>query len=159
MSSRSDESNHEPPAGAFRFTHPVDVRFRDLDLGGHVHHTQAFVYFEEARGAYWRDVTGRSDPGEIDFILAEASVRYHRRILYPQCLQVGVRIAVLAKKYFVMEYAVRSEEGERLVTGSTTLFMYDYSEGRTVAVPEEVRSRIEAREGGPLPSRRDGGVR
>ena len=43
----------------FRFRHAVEVRFKDIDLGGHAHHAQALVYFEEARTAYWREIVGR----------------------------------------------------------------------------------------------------
>jgi hypothetical protein len=43
----------------FRFHHPVVVRFRDIDAGGHAHHSQALVYFEEARSAYWSEVVGK----------------------------------------------------------------------------------------------------
>ena len=32
----------------FRFRHPVEVRFRDIDIGGHAHHGEALVYIEGA---------------------------------------------------------------------------------------------------------------
>ena len=31
----------------YRFQHPVDVRFKDIDVGGHAHHSHTLVYFEE----------------------------------------------------------------------------------------------------------------
>ncbi len=138
----------------FRFRHPVEVRFRDLDLGGHAHHSQALVYFEEARTAYWREVAGRPDPGDVDYILAEATVRYRRRVLYPATLEVAVQVSVLGKKHFEMEYEVRDPDGELLISGSTVLVMYDYESEKTAAVPEALRRRIEEHEGGPLPRRR-----
>jgi acyl-CoA thioester hydrolase len=132
---------------SFRFTHEVEVRFKDIDVGGHAHHSHALVYVEEARAAYWRAVAGRSSLDEVDYILAEASLRYRQRILYPDRLRVGVRVSVLGKKHFEMNYEVRSGEGDLLVTATTTQVMYDYGAGRTKAVPEEVRSRIEAWDG------------
>lgn len=132
----------------FRFRHPVAVRFKDIDVGGHAHHSHALVYFEEARAAYWSQVAGRQGIEEVDFILAEASIRYHRRVLYPATLQVGVRVAVLGKKHFVMEYRAHSDTGELLVSGSTTQVMFDYATGTTVRMADELRLRIEAYEGG-----------
>ena len=44
----------------YRFRHPVEVRFKDIDIGGHAHHSHALVYFEEARSAYWREGVGRT---------------------------------------------------------------------------------------------------
>lgn len=131
----------------FRFRHPVEVRFKDLDIGGHAHHSHALAYFEEARAAYWRDVVGRPTVDDIDYIMAEARVRWHRRVLYPQRLDVGVRVSRLGRRHFEMEYEVRSPEGERLVSGETTQFMYDYGAAATKRLPDEVRRAVEAHDG------------
>lgn len=131
----------------FRFHHPVEVRFQDIDVGGHAHHSKALVYFEEARAAYWRLVVGRGSLEEVDYILAEASVRYHARVLWPQTLEVGVRVSKLGKKHFEMDYEVRSSAGERLVSGRTVQIMYDYDVGSSTRIPVEVREAIEGKDG------------
>ena len=133
----------------FRFHHPVEVRFRDIDIGGHAHHSQHLVYFEEARAAYWREVVGRRGAGldDIDYVLAEASVRFRKRVFYPGTLEVGVRVSRLGKRHFEMEYEVRSAEGEVVSSGTTTQIMYDYAGGSSKPVPEEVRRAIEALDG------------
>ncbi len=131
----------------FRFHHPVDVRFKDVDIGGHAHHSHALVYFEEARAAYWREVVGRGTLDDVDYILGEARMRYHARILWPQRLDVAVRVSRLGKRHFEMEYEVRSGEGELLVSGATTQIMYDYEAARSKAIPDEMRGAIEALDG------------
>ena len=131
----------------YRFQHPVDVRFKDIDVGGHAHHSHALVYFEEARVAYWRDVVGRPGTGAVDYILADATVRWHRRVLCPARLNVSVRVSLLGRKHFVMDYRVDSQEGERLVSGATVHFMYDYVAAASKRLPADVRARIIAHEG------------
>jgi acyl-CoA thioester hydrolase len=137
----------KPDRSDFTFWHTVNVRFKDIDVGGHAHHSLALVYFEEARAAYWTEVVGRGDLDEVDFILAEARVRYHKRILYPLQLRVGVRVPVLGKKHFVMEYLALDQEDEELVSGETTMVMFDYQTASTKKIPEDVRSAMEAQEG------------
>lgn len=140
-----DASEPDPP---FRFHHEVDVRFKDVDVGGHAHHSHALVYFEEARAAYWRDVVGRGGIDEIDYILAEARIRYHGRVLWPQRLRVGARVVRLRGKLFEMAYEVRGGNGDDLlVSGSTRQIMYDYEAGRSVAIPDDVRRAIEDLDG------------
>ena len=39
------------------FTHPIEVRFRDLDALGHVNNAVYLTYLESARIAYWMHVT------------------------------------------------------------------------------------------------------
>jgi acyl-CoA thioester hydrolase len=136
-----------PDPSLFSLWHPVEVRFKDIDVGGHAHHSLVLVYFEEARARYWGEVVGRGGIDDVDFILAEARVRYHGRILYPQRLGVGVRVSSLSRKHFVMEYLVRGEGEEDLASGETTLVMYDYHEGRSKPMPPEVRDSIRAWEG------------
>jgi acyl-CoA thioester hydrolase len=132
-----------PDPSLFALWHPVEVRFKDIDVGGHAHHSLVLVYFEEARARYWGEVVGRVGVEDVDFILAEARVRYHGRILYPQRMTVGVRVSSLGKKHFLMEYLVRGARGEDLASGETTLVMFDYQEGRSKPIPLEVRARIE----------------
>jgi acyl-CoA thioester hydrolase len=135
------------PHDAFRFQHAVAVRFRDIDVGGHAHHSEALMYFEEARAAYWREVVGRAGIDDIDYIMAEATVRWHQRVLWPQTLTVAVRVAKLGKKHFAMEYEVRDEAGEKLQSGRTVQVMYDYEAGKTSRIPEAARQAIERHDG------------
>lgn len=141
----------------FHFRHRVPVRFRDIDIGGHAHHSEVLAYIEEARWRYWAEVAGREGVESVDYILAEARVRYRRRILYPDLLTVELRVASLGRKHFEMAYRVRSGAGELLATAWTTQVMYDYEAGASTRVPDELRERIEGFEGGPLPTRRSSG--
>jgi len=136
----------EKHTGTFNFVHPVEVRFSDVDVGGHAHHSKALVYAEEARAAYWATVAGRIGMDEIGYILAEAEVRYHRRILYPNTLQVRVRVPRIGRKSFTMEYAIDSSDGERLASVRTVQVMFDYEAAAVRRLPEELRERLERHE-------------
>ena len=130
----------------FRFRHPVTVRFRDVDVAGHAHHADALIYFEEARWAYWIHVVGQG-LDELDYVLAECRVRWHARVMWPQTVDVGVRVVRLGRKHFEMEYEVRSEEGEKLSSGSTTQVMYDFEAGKSKRLSEGLRTVLEAWDG------------
>ena len=136
-----------PDPADFPFWHPVDVRFKDIDVGGHAHHSLALVYFEEARAAFWQEVVGRGSLEEVDFILAEARVRYHERVLYPLRLKVGVRVSKVGRKHFILEYLAMGPEERVLVSGETTLVMFDYAGGRTKPIPNDVLSVLQDHHG------------
>jgi len=132
--------------GPFRFQHPVAVRFRDIDIGGHAHHADALIYFEEARWAYWMEVVGQG-LDDLDYVLAECRVRWHARVLWPQTVRVGVRVVRVGRKHFEMEYEVRSADGEKLQSGSTVQVMYDYAAGRSKPMTDGLREVLEAFDG------------
>ncbi|MCI0434966.1 MAG: acyl-CoA thioesterase [Gemmatimonadetes bacterium] len=137
------------PAPGFRFHHAVDVRFRDLDPMGHAHHTLPLVYLEEARAAYWREVVGRDGLQAIDYVMAEITVRFHQRIEYPMRLDVLLRTSRIGGKSFEQEFEVRSAESQALLSsGKSVSVMYDYPAGSSIAVPDDVRERIERYEHG-----------
>lgn len=131
----------------FRFRHPVAVRFHDIDVYGHAHHSRALIYFEEARWAYWDHVVGTDRPEDVSYVLAEMRVRYHRRVRYPMSLDVGVRVSEVGRKHFGMIYEVRSSEGELLVSGSSVQVMIDYATERATSLPPDIRSAIDEWDG------------
>ena len=95
--------------GRFRYFRSVEVRFRDIDEMGHAHHTLPLIYIEEARTSYWREVLGRS---ELDFIMGEAGVRFHQRIMYPSTVSVAVRTTRLGALREARERAVHLGDRE-----------------------------------------------
>ena len=130
----------------FTFRREVEVRFRDIDEMGHAHHTLPLIYIEEARTSYWREVLGRA---ELDFIMGEVGVRYHRRILYPSTISVGVRTTRLGGRSLAMEYELRDERGTLLAEGWSKQVMFDYEAGESKPVPQDLRDRVEAFESVP----------
>ncbi len=134
-------------APEFRFVYEVPVRFRDLDPMGHAHHSLPLIYIEEARAAYWRDVVGRQGLGEIDYILAQATLRFVRRIEFPGTLRIGLRVSRLGGSSFTMEYELRDTYGDVLTTAETVQVMYDYEAARSKPIPAEIRERIGSYEG------------
>lgn len=130
-----------------KFTCQVAVRFADLDSMGHAHHTLPIIYFEEARAAYWRDVAGRSNVVDIDYVIAEVRVQFKQRVLYPGTLTVRTGVTHVGNASFVMTYELLDEENVVLATGQTVQVMYDYERSRSMRVPAELRERIERFEG------------
>ena len=131
----------------FRFRHRVTVRFRDIDALGHAHHAESLTYFEEARWAYWDQVVAPADIERVEYVMAEATVRWHARVFWPAALVVGVRVTRIGRKHFEMAYEVRSEDGEKLVSGHSTQVMFDAGAGRSRAMPDDIRAALEAFDG------------
>lgn len=137
-----------PAREQFRFVRDVEVRFRDLDSKGHVHHSLPLIYFEEARAAYWREVAGRPEVDDVDYVMVEVTARYHGRIRFPCRLSVGVRTTRMGGKSLDMECGVWTDAGVLVASGTSVQVMYDYAAERSCEIPAELRQRIEAFEAG-----------
>jgi acyl-CoA thioester hydrolase len=139
-----------PTREAFRFVHAVDVRFRDLDPMGHVHHSLPLMYWEEARARYWREVAGRETVEAIDYVMGEFTLRFHHRIHFPATLDAGVRTVRMGRSSFEMEYGLWDGDGRLMSSGRSTQVLYDYAAGQPRPMDPDTRARIEAYEGASL---------
>jgi acyl-CoA thioester hydrolase len=133
----------------FRFTHPIEVRYADLDPQRHVNNAALFTYLEQARAKYlerlglWDGV----DFDEIGIIVAEASASYKAPIAFTDRVLVEAGVTRLGTKSLDIEYLVRTDDGRVVATGRTVLVAYDYGQAASIPVPEEWRRRIAEFEG------------
>jgi acyl-CoA thioester hydrolase len=137
----------------FRFSHPIEVRYADLDPQRHVNNAVVFSYLEQARARYLLHL-GLWDGGDFDeigIIVAEASASYKAPIAYTDRVVVDVGTTRLGTKSLDVGYLVRTDEGRPLAAGSTVLVAYDYRRGASIPIPDEWRRRIAEFEGLPSP--------
>ena len=134
----------------FRFFHPVEVRYADIDAQRHVNNVTYFAYMESARARYLQHLglwDGR-DFLKIGIIVAEASCSYKAAIGYGQSLRVGVRTARLGTKSLELHYSIQDgENGGEMATGRTIQVAYDYLAQQSIPIPAAWRAAITAFDG------------
>ena len=137
----------------YRFYHPIEVRYGDLDPQGHVNNARYLTYIEQARIAYVRELglwDGKSFQ-DIGIILAEVKVSYKAAILWGQIVKVGVRVSRLGNKSFDWAYVIEdSETGKIHATAATIQVAYDYRITQTISIPANWRKIIAEYEGIPI---------
>ena len=135
----------------FRFLHPIEVRYGDLDPQGHLNNAKYLTYFETARINYFSHL-GLFMPGqsfmEIGVIMAEASITFHAPVHYGEPIKVGVRTSKIGNKSMRVEQAiVHAKSGEVLASGYVILVAFDYHTNKTLPVLDVMRETISKYEG------------
>ena len=129
----------------FRFYHPIEVRYGDLDPQGHVNNARYLTYMEQARVKYVRAV-GMWDGGSflhLGMIMADARITFKSPILWGQPIRVGVRIVRLGRKSMDSIYSIEdTQSGQILAEGSSVLVAYDYKSASTIPIPDHWRQII-----------------
>ena len=137
----------------FRFYHPIEVRYGDLDPQQHVNNARYLTYIEQARISYVQTLglwDGNSF-ADIGIILAEAAVSYKSPILWGQTVRVGVRVSRLGNKSFDWAYIIEDSQTKMLhATASTIQVAYDYHHITTIPIPDDWREIITTFEGTTL---------
>jgi len=133
---------------AFRFQHRLQVRFRDCDLFGHVNNAVYFTYMEEARWAYWRELTGDAVEHRLPgLILARTEMDFVRPVRPSERLAVWLGTTAIGRTSISMDCEILDDRGAIVARGKAVMVTYDYSAGKPVPVPDWARARIEEYEG------------
>jgi len=137
--------------GDYKFFHPTEVRYGDLDPQGHVNNAKYLTYFEQARVYYMiqlRLFSRDQSFMEIGVIIADIHITYQSTTHYNDPLKVGVRTAKMGKKSLTMEQCVmHAETGRSMATATVVLVAFDYTDRKSIPVPDEWRKKISAFEG------------
>ena len=135
----------------FRFFHPIEVRYGDLDPQGHLNNAKYLTYFEIGRINYFTHL-GLFKPGQsfldIKNIIAEANVTFRAPVHYGTPVKVGVHTSKIGNKSMRVEQnIVHAESGEVLASGYVILVAFDYHANQTIPVPDVMRKAISEFEG------------
>lgn len=129
----------------FRFHHPIEIRYADLDPQGHVNNARFLTYLEQARVHYLIHLGLFSKEQsflEIGIIIAEATITFKAPVYFGTQTQVGVRVSRLGTKSMMMEYEITDDKGTLYATGSTAIVTFDYQTHATIPIPSAWREKI-----------------
>lgn len=148
----------EPSAPeGFRHRTTIAVRFRDVDLMGHVNNAVYFTYLEQARLDYFRDLQAASPGVERPpgMIVASARCDYRAPVLLDDRVDVWIRTSETGRSSFKLHYEVWSRaQGKLVAAGETMQVVYDYRKKTPVPLSDAQRAALEAFEGGTAIPRR-----
>ena len=135
----------------FKFFHPVEVRYGDLDPQGHVNNAKHLTFFEQARIAYMIELglfTKDQSFMEIGVILADIHITYHAPIYFGEHIKVGVHAMKFGNKSMTWaQNIVDAKTGKELAKGEVVMVTYDYRQAKTINIPHEWREKIKQFEG------------
>lgn len=135
----------------YKFFHPTEVRYGDLDPQGHVNNAKYLTYFEQARvyylihlGLFGKDQSFM----DIGLIVADVHIAYHAPTHYGDEIKTGVRTKKIGGKSIIVEEAVvDAATGKEMAKGEVVMVTYDYRAQKTISVPDEWRKKISEFEG------------
>ena len=126
-------------------TTPVDVRFGDTDMFGHVNNAAFATYIETARLAFFRDRLGATlerPGGEAGgIILARMAIDFRKQLLYGASAEVTTEVVRIGRTSMTLEQEVLSA-GEVVAQAETVIVAFDYERQEPVEIPRQVRAKL-----------------
>jgi len=119
------------------------VRFRDVDIMGHVNNAVYFTYMEQVRAEYWVQLFGNNNLRELGFIVARAECDFKVAAKYGDEIEVSIRTTAIRNSSFDWEYEIRNPKTDVLFAkGKTVQVYYDYKKDQSLPVPSDVRAKL-----------------
>ena len=137
-----------PPRPGEHRHYPLQVRFSDVDVYGHVNNVKYFEYFQEARICYLRQLLEQA-PGldYVPLVVAQIEVDYKVPILFrPEPYDAWTWVSQVGSSSFVLESEIRN--GETLLSRCRVVAVtFDPQAQRSVRPPDAYRELLLAEAG------------
>lgn len=105
----------------FFFSAPVQVRFSETDMFGHVNNTVPIAYFEFARIEFMKEMglmqRWLEAGNELFPVVADMQVDFVQQVYFDEKLDVYVKIARIGTSSMDVHYWTVNEKGETCFTG------------------------------------------
>lgn len=119
----------------------IPIRFRDLDMLGHVNQSVYHEYLEELRGTYFTELLGDQ---RFPFVIARVELDYLHEVRHDHGFVRGEsRVIELGRSKVVSEETLTLPDGTVAVRGRTTMVAWDPHERRSRALSEHEREALQ----------------
>jgi acyl-CoA thioester hydrolase len=127
----------------FKSILPIQVRFSDVDIMGHVSNTVYQTYYDSGKVDYFDRVMPDMDFVNIGVVGASVKIDYLKPIFMKTRILVETRVATLGHKSLTMEhYLVDECTNEILSTCTAVLVCYAIKEQKSIPLPDKWRKSI-----------------
>lgn len=118
---------------------PVQVRFSDCDMAGHIHNAVYLQFFETGRMHFFVSQLGPNwDWREKGLILKKNEVLYHSPGQLEDQLTVTVNCIHIGETSFTLSYQVENQHNVLRAEGSSVMVCMDYVAGKVIPIPSEM---------------------
>jgi acyl-CoA thioester hydrolase len=115
-------------AGGFEHTVRVQLRWRDMDMLGHLNQSVYHELLEEGRIALIADLMGRVGGERIEggYVLAHVDLDYHAEVRKDhEAVDIVVRVARVGTSSIELDHDVRLPDGRLAASGKSVLVAWD----------------------------------
>jgi acyl-CoA thioester hydrolase len=128
----------------YRHSTPVQIRFNDIDILGHVNNAVYQHYYDYARVQYFKKVLGDVvDWKKYSLILASIKIDYFSPISLNDEIEVESRVEILGNKSINMKQKlINSKTREILSTNRAVLVAFNLELLHSMEIPTEWKEKL-----------------
>lgn len=136
---------HElPSASIFTNSLPIQIRFSDVDVVGHVNNIVFFAYYDTGKAAFMAELLGRKITwDEVDTVVANVDCAFISPIFYGENIEVLTTCVAIHDKSFKLLQMIRNSETEEVKSVCETVMVsFDPNTQKSAPLSEEWREKL-----------------
>lgn len=136
---------HEIPSlSIFKNRLPIQVRFSDVDVVGHVNNIIYFAYYDTGKAAFITQILGRSVTwDEVDTVVANVDCAFIAPIFYGENIEVLTTCTGIHDKSFKLLQMLRNaDSGEVKSVCETIMVSFDPNTQKSAPLSPEWREKL-----------------
>ncbi len=153
-------SERKPPPSRIDYRHftPIQTRWEDNDLYGHVNNVVYYSYFDTAVNRFLIEQGGlRIHSDTVVGVVVDSQCSYFSSIAYPDALEAGLGISKLGTSSVVYEVGIfRQNESVAVAAGHFVHVFVGRDDQQPVPIPTSIRTALTTLVDTNTPSRREG---
>lgn len=123
---------------------PIELRWSDQDLLGHVNNAKLMTLAEEARIRSLERLRRQLRlEGPLDMVLRTTQTDFLRPVMYEDAIKGLVWISRIGNTSYVMQHEL-IQNGEVCVSVEAVVVMFDSQQQAPMPLPDEVRAALES---------------
>jgi acyl-CoA thioester hydrolase len=124
---------------------PIQTRWMDNDIYGHVNNVTYYSYFDTVVNCYLIDQGGLDiQDGAVVGFAVETTCRFFKSVAYPEKLSAGLRVGKLGNSSVRYEIAIFKEgDDEAAAAGHFVHVFVDRTTDRPTPIPAPIRAALE----------------
>ncbi|MBU5466550.1 acyl-CoA thioesterase [Virgibacillus sp. MSJ-26] len=139
-------NNIEEWRSDFKFSIPINIRFSETDMFGHVNNVSPFIYFEEGRIEFMKSVglfgNLSNDQNDVIPIVADLQCDYHKQMYFNDEINLFIKVNEIGNSSFDMHYMALDKNKEICLTGRGRIVSISPANGKPVPLSDKMKQKI-----------------
>lgn len=125
----------------FKFTVPIQIRYSDYDMLGHINNATIITYIEVARLYYFLEIGWTLE--DVSNVVAHLDIDFLAPILPGNKVSCRVKTVSIGSKSFQMQYELYSPKDDIIFAKAHTVQVcFEKKNGKTVQIPDRIHALI-----------------
>ncbi len=139
MSQINETLEHLDPE-AFHHAVPLQLRFNDIDILGHVNNNAQLALFDVGKTEFYNVLRGElSDWSRVEAVIVNLNCTFMQQIKFTDPMEVRTRVKKIGEKSFVLQQILRNEAtGQICSMCESVMVSVDYATKASKPIPDNI---------------------